>query len=62
MAEGKEVYASPEQILNVLPPAPDFTPEYVVIEMIKGYLDTESEPAYTRRMGLGYYGGGAELD
>lgn len=55
-------YVSPEQYLA--------TPHYLtkmsilepLVDIIKGNMTTEDEPAYTRRMGMGYGGGGAELE
>lgn len=58
--ELKEDYVSPEQFVMT----PHFLSKMSIldplIQVIKGNMDTEDEPAYTRRMGMGY--GGAELD
>ena len=60
--ELKEDYISPEAFVTT----PHFLSKMAIldplIQVIKGNMDTEDEPAYTRQMGMGYGGGGAELD
>jgi len=57
-----EKYATPEKFVA----SPHFLTKLEaldpIVETIRDNFTTEDEPAYTRRMGLGYYGGGAELD
>ena len=57
-----EKYATPEKLVA----SPHFLTKMAtldpIVETIRDNFTTEDEPAYTRRMGMGYYGGGAQLD